>query len=123
MGEIELGLRRLATRYLAGEVQLAVVHAWIAAEAWNIDARADAGVAQLYHDVELLLAEHGHGDWTEDELKDRLAPIARYMALIEMPGFVQLTTPNNVGRRVLQLAPANPTRIPSLGSLTPALAS
>jgi len=123
MEEIELSLRRLATRYLAGEVQLAVVHAWIAAEAWNIEARADAGVAQLYHDVELLLAEHGHGDWTEGELKDHLAYIARYMTPIEMPGVVHLTPPSNVGRRALQLAPATTTRIPSLQSLTPALAS
>lgn len=121
MGELELALRRLATRYLAGEIQLAEVHAWVAAEAWNIDARADATVAQLYHDVELLLAEHGHGDWTEDEIKDRLVPIARYITLIESPGLVLLSTSDNVGRRALRLAPVTPPRIPSLESLPPAL--
>lgn len=122
MGELELGLRQRAIRFLEGNLSLTELYNWLAAEAWNIDARADAGVAQLYHDVELLLAEHARGDWTEDELKDRLAPFAAYFALI--PGQVSVQAiPGNIGRRTLRLSPTTPTRIRSIRSLTPALAS
>ena|ERR1700730_14107425 len=121
MGELELGLRQRATRYLEGNLALAELHDWLTAEAWNIDARADSGVAQLYHDVELLLAEHAHGDWGEDEVKERLAPVAAYFVLVSGHDIPVIL--GNVGRRTLRLSPAHPNRIPSLGSLTPALAS
>jgi hypothetical protein len=32
----------------------------------------DADTAGLYHDVDLLLAEYEHGDWTEEELKQQI---------------------------------------------------
>lgn len=104
-------------------MSLAELHDWLTAEAWNIDTLADAGVSQLYHDVELLLAEHGHGDWSEDELKERLAPVAVYFAVTPGSQVSTVPTPGNVGRRAIRLMPGHPPRILTLGSLTPALAS
>ena len=41
---------------------------------WDID-HSDPRTAPLAHEVELLLTETAHGDWTEDELRDKLREI------------------------------------------------
>lgn len=102
MNELELALRQRMTRYLEGSLQLRELHEWLGSAAWNIDAWASASVAQLYHDVELLFAEHAHGDWTEDELKDRLAPLASYVSVEANQSLLEWATAgNNAGSHAL----------------------
>lgn len=78
----ELDVRERLVHYLAGEAALAEFRAWFIEEAWNIDKRATAATARLVHQIELLLAEHEHGDWTEAELRRELAPLVTEYSLV-----------------------------------------
>jgi hypothetical protein len=66
------GLRVLLMHYIRSGTPLEQFATWFRPQAGNIDARVDADTAGLYHDVDLLLAEYEHGDWTEEELKQQI---------------------------------------------------
>jgi hypothetical protein len=78
METVELEIREQVARYLKGEIALQAFHDWFLPEAWNIDKRAAAASAGLAHEIQLLLFEVEHGDWSEKELKQRLRSTIRY---------------------------------------------
>src|SRR5437870_1018722 len=78
MEAVELEIREQLARYLSGKIALQAFRDWFLPEAWNIDQRAGAASAGLAHEVELLLSEFEHGDWTEDELKRRFRSLLEY---------------------------------------------
>ena len=61
-------------RYLAGESTLPQFEESFTSATWNVD--ADEQAQALVGEVQLRLAEFTNGDWTEDELRDHLAPFA-----------------------------------------------
>lgn len=67
-------IRHQATRFLDDEIAVAALWSWLEQHMWDIDNR-DPKTAPLAHEVELLLTETAHGDWTEDELRDKLREI------------------------------------------------
>lgn len=99
LGELELALRQRISRYVRGELPLREFYRWFSAETWNIEARSDYETAQLYHTVDLLLAEHAQGDWTENELKERLSAFSTHAAVAASPAApIFQGMPSNVGR-------------------------
>jgi hypothetical protein len=72
---LDVELRTQLVRYLSHAISLRAFCEWFTPAAWNIDQRADRATADSFHEVELLLSEHAHGDWEEDELRERLAPL------------------------------------------------
>lgn len=79
---LEVDVRERLVRYLADEATLADFRTWFIGEAWNIDKRATEATAQLVHQIELLLSEHEHGDWTERELRRELAPLVTEYSMV-----------------------------------------
>jgi hypothetical protein len=69
MDALELAIREKLSDYLEGYISFAGFHDWFVPQGWNIQKRAGASTAELAHQLDLLLAEFGHGDWSEDELK------------------------------------------------------
>lgn len=70
----DLEIREQIRRYVNGGLAANELEDWLETEAWNLNvepARTLAG------DVLRLLAEQGHGDWTEDELRARLGNLSR----------------------------------------------
>lgn len=76
MEHLDLEIRRHLADYLAGKTPIEEFRRWFVPEAWNVHKRADLGTVDLAHEVDLLLAEFDHGDWTEPELRERLGPLA-----------------------------------------------
>jgi hypothetical protein len=74
-GTPELALRTEIVRYLSGGTSIDDLRQWVTTEGWDIGNRVGPDTAALFHDVELLLAEHAHGDWTEREVRERLTPL------------------------------------------------
>jgi hypothetical protein len=64
-------IREQARRLLNREIPVAEFWSWLQPKMWDID-RVDRSAASLAHQIELLLTETAHGDWTEDELRDKL---------------------------------------------------
>ena len=64
-------IRRQVASYLSGGIAIASLWACLHGQLWDIDNREPASAA-MAHEVELLLSETAHGDWTEEELRDRL---------------------------------------------------
>lgn len=68
-------IRREIARYVAGQSDVTDLWTWVQDNLWDVDNR-DPLSAPLAHEVELLLSETAHGDWTEAELRERLTPLA-----------------------------------------------
>lgn len=60
-------------RYISREVSLREFQEWFVPRVWNIDSTGDAAAAQLAGRIELFLAEFSNGDWTEEELRQKLS--------------------------------------------------
>lgn len=75
MQPFDLGIREKLAKYLAGEISLSTFQEWFVPRAWNIEKRDPAAV-ELAHEIDLRLAEFSNGDWTEEELKSKLRPLA-----------------------------------------------
>ena len=75
MQSLDLELRQRLAKYLAGDIDLEQLHRWLSSEVWDIESRAEPQTADTFREVDLLLAEYAHGDWTEAELKHRVAPL------------------------------------------------
>jgi hypothetical protein len=72
---LDLEIREQLARYIAGDISLGAFREWFSPRAWNIDQRADASTARVVHEIDLMLAEFDHGDWTEEEVKRLLNPL------------------------------------------------
>lgn len=71
---LDLEVRSRLADSLGGKTTLEAFRQWFVLQAWNIEKRADSVTAGLVREIELLLAEYGHGDWTEAELVEKLRP-------------------------------------------------
>lgn len=78
MQPFDLGIREKLAKYLAEEISLSAFQEWFVPRAWNIDKRGEPGAVELVHEIELRLAEFSNGDWTEDELRTQLRPLATH---------------------------------------------
>src|SRR5262249_41204885 len=78
-------LREWLNRYLAGEVSLTAFQEWFLPRAWTIEETGDGKLIQLVYDSQLALAEYTNGDWTEAELKELLALLARVDPAVPAP--------------------------------------
>ncbi len=68
-------IRDLLARYLAGNLALSGLGRELSSAAWGIEAGEDRDAVALLHELELGLAEHSNGDWTEDELRALFRPL------------------------------------------------
>ncbi len=86
MASLDLEIREKLARYLGDEISLQEFRDWFLPQGWNVDRRAAASTAELAHEVELLLSEFDHGDWTESELRERFIPLlTAYLAIMGEP--------------------------------------
>ena len=74
MTGLDVEQREKISRYLSDDLTLEAFYRWFTPEAWNIHQRADRQTAEVFHEVDLLLAEFAQGDWDEQEVKRRLTP-------------------------------------------------
>ena len=70
--DLQAEIRDEVAGYLAGHRSISALWDWAHARFWDVDNREDPEQARLAHEVELLLSETANGDWTEDELRDKL---------------------------------------------------
>ena len=70
---LDQDIRGWVAQYVSGVISLRKFQEWFAPRAWNIDSTGDAAAAQLASRIELLLAEFSNGDWTEEELRQKLS--------------------------------------------------
>lgn len=75
MPVLGLEIREQLIRYIDGDISLHVFREWFSQQAWNIDQRADIPTARMVHEIDLVLAEFDHGDWTEEEIKRHFMPL------------------------------------------------
>jgi len=107
MSVLNLEIREKLTHYISGNISLSAFRKWFSPRAWNIDQRADILTARIVHEIDLVLAEFDHGDWTEEELKRLLTPLVKENTSIhvyEAP-WVQISTSSTLGSQ-----PANFTK-------------
>ena len=76
MQTLDLELRERLAKYLGDEITLQELYDWLTPQAWDVASRAGPRIADLFHEIDLLLSEYSHGDWDEGELKAQLAPFA-----------------------------------------------
>lgn len=73
---LELTLRALLARYVAGRSTPAELNREIAAIRWNETAELSSDARELLDTIELAMAEYSNGDLPEDELQETFRPIA-----------------------------------------------
>lgn len=72
---LDAELRQELCRYFGEEITIEDFREWLAPRAWNIHKRADTELAHLVQQIEAILSEFDHGDWTEGELRQQLAKL------------------------------------------------
>jgi hypothetical protein len=98
MAELDVEIRERVWRYVAGDTTLEAFREWFSAIAWDIDRRADTRTCDTVHEIDLFLAEFDHGDWSEAELKERIAPlVAGAVVELSASGWVQHSTTAGAG--------------------------
>lgn len=75
MEALDLTIRGQLAKCLSGQETFQTFRSWLLHQTWNIEQRADLETAKLAREIELLLAEFDHGDWTEAELVEKLRPL------------------------------------------------
>ena len=65
-------VREQLAKYLVGEVSLREFGDQFFPEIWNVDMVNNVVLLNLIHEIKLLLAELGKGDWAENELRGLL---------------------------------------------------
>lgn len=71
MNDLRPQIRAQIARYLADEVDLPSLYAWLGSETWEVERWAPES-ADLARTAQLLLDEFSHGDWSDDELRSHL---------------------------------------------------
>ena|ERR1035437_1349480 len=71
---IDLEIRKLIANYIAEEIPAAGLADRLEDLAWDLEEEPARGVAAA---ALLLLSEHENGDWTDEELRERLGAISR----------------------------------------------
>lgn len=108
MENLGLEMRKQVVRYLARELSIAELQVALAPLAWNADRRADPASAALAHDLDLLLAEFSHGDWSEDEIRQRLRPVvANYIVQEDSRALVTSSSSSSFSNAPISWVPAS----------------
>jgi hypothetical protein len=66
-------IRDRLARYLDQSITLSAFSEWFTPATWEVE--TDIATEKLIGDIQLLLAEFDHGDWTEDELRVEIAKL------------------------------------------------
>jgi len=86
---IDLQIREAIVRYLAEEISIQDFKDGFVPVAWQIEETNNRIAIELAHEIELILAEYGNGDWTEDEVRNGLRPfIQSYNVNISAPSSI-----------------------------------
>src|SRR5436190_23072936 len=73
--ELSLQVRRQLARYIQGQLSLRQFKLWLSPISLTVfEGPSDTDVAELVAEVELRMAEHSDGHWTEPELRRLLRP-------------------------------------------------
>ena len=74
-GPLSFQINAHLCRYLTGEISLIEFQEWFIPSTWNVEHSQDPYAVELAANIHLLLAEFSNGDWTEEELRAKLAPL------------------------------------------------
>jgi hypothetical protein len=74
---LELEIREHLSAYLAGEISLREFEDWFFQKTWNADSVDDPALVDLIYQIKLNWAEFTNDDWSEEELRAMLEPLAR----------------------------------------------
>lgn len=69
-------IRERLLQYVNGELGREDFERWFLEQTWELDLRENPGLRGLCGEIELCLAELSNGDWTEEELRGLLRPVA-----------------------------------------------
>jgi len=69
---LSLEIQQTLERYLTGNITVDDLQAHLVTMVWEVEEHESPDVVDLFHDVELSLAEFTSEDWTEEELKGLL---------------------------------------------------
>lgn len=83
---LDLEIRKWVARYLAGEISLSVFEEWFIPATWNVEQSGNIEAVDLAHEIDLLLAEHSNGHWTESELREHFRPLSENPAIAAAVG-------------------------------------
>ena len=78
---LDVDIRDQIGRYLAGDIALNEFHEWVMSQAWR-DEELDPLARRLINRIQLRLAEHSSGHWSEEELRARLWPLFGRSAIL-----------------------------------------
>lgn len=78
----DLEIRKQIAAYVAGDVAAHELEDRLENAAWDVDTEA---IRTLAGTALRLLAEYGNGDWTNDELQERLGSLSRTYWFLEAP--------------------------------------
>jgi hypothetical protein len=72
VASLESQMREWIVRYLAREVALQDLEAWLVPASWDIDEEDDPGSAEVAYTAQLLLAERAHDHLSQTALDEHL---------------------------------------------------
>ena len=73
--ESDLELRHKLLQFLKNEFSLKEFEEWFVPRSWQFNENATPALKSLVGDIELLLAEYSNKDWTQEELRAKIAPL------------------------------------------------
>ena len=73
---LDIQIRGKLADYLAGDISLDELEDWFVPASWNVRQTGTAQAAVLVYEIELRLAEYSNDQWTEDDLRSFLRPLA-----------------------------------------------
>lgn len=100
---MENEIRERLTRYLAGQVRLAELEAWLLAETWDLNEEVAPEAAVLAYSALLAIAERGRDHLSEREVRARLWSLALTAHLGEAP---RTTTGSSSSTHRAELTPS-----------------
>lgn len=68
-------LRDHIIAYLTGEETLSDFHEWLVGATWDVEVRGEPQAVDLSYEIKLALAEHGRGDISLADLRERLSSL------------------------------------------------
>jgi len=73
---LDLDIRSNLAAWELGLIELEAFEDWFIGATWDISKSGNEAAIMLTKEIDLRLAEHTNGHWTEQELKLKLAPFA-----------------------------------------------